>query len=143
MAFEGNKAPSVDLADLKGSVKFSFEGGSYNVRFNYAAVAKLQAIYGEDFIDIVGDAINKKKITAICAVMSIATDIDREQIMETSPPIIPAITALDRAWAAAWHGSAIQTPMTDEEEEEEGDGKKRNGLLTLWRKLGSWLFARG
>ena len=136
MAFEGIKAPSVGLADLSGSVKFSFEGGAYDVRFDYAAIAKLQAMYGEKFLDIVGDAINKKQINAICSVLSISTGIERQAIMDASPPIIPAVMALDRAWLAAWHGSAVQTPMTEEESEDgEESGKKKRGLRTFLRRL--------
>lgn len=135
MAFEAQSLPRVDLADLNGSVKFSFVGGSYDIRFSWAAIAKLQAMHGESFLDKVSDALDKKDINSVCEILSVATGLPRHDIMAASPPILPAVSALALAWAVAWRGSSEQTPGTDEKPEGEEAGKKRNGLLTLWMRL--------
>ncbi len=133
--------PRVDLADLKGSVKFSFVNGVYNLRFGYAEIAKLQALHGEQFLDRVQDALDKKQVNAVCELLAIASGNDRSKIMEDSPAILPAISALTVAWMIAWRGSAEQTPPTDDEDTEEGEGdeKKPKGPRTWYQRLGNWL----
>lgn len=135
MAFEATSLPRVDLADLNGSVKFSFVGGSYDIRFSWAAIAKLQAMHGDNFLDRVSDALDKKDINSVCEILSVAAGLPRSEIMAASPPILPAVSAMALAWAVAWRGSSEQTPHTEEKPEAEEAGKKRNGLLTLWTRL--------
>lgn len=134
--------PRVDLADLNGSVKFSFVNGVYNLRFSYAEIAKLQAIHGDEFLDRVQEALDKKRVVALCELLAIASGNDRSKVMEDSPAILPAISALTVAWMIAWRGSAEQTPPTDndETEEAEGEAKKPKDPRTWWRRLGTWLF---
>jgi hypothetical protein len=134
--------PRVDLADLNGSVKFSFVNGVYNLRFGYAEIAKLQALHGEQFLDRVQEALDKKQVNAVCELLAIASGNDRAKVMQDSPAILPAISALTVAWMVAWRGSAEQTPPDDDPdtEESEGEGKKPKDPRTWWRRLGTWLF---
>jgi hypothetical protein len=146
MAFEAAPSPSVDLADLNGSVKFSFVSGgteyTYNVRFGWPALAKLQAVHGDDFLDVAVEAMGGKRINEVCELLSYATGETRESIMNASPPVLPAVEALTLAWQVAWRGSAEQTPLEAEEDEDDAR-KKRKGLPTLLARLASWLSGRG
>jgi hypothetical protein len=144
MAFEGESLPRVDLADLNGSVKFSFVGGTYDIRFSWASMAKLQAIYNEAFLDQVETALGRKDINAICELLSFTTGKSKTEIMEASPPILPAVQALTMAWAVAWRGAAEQTPAEKEsEEDQDTDGKKKTGPLTWWMRAVKLFFGQG
>lgn len=142
MAFEGESLPHVGLADLNGSVKFSFVGGTYDVRFDWSCIAKLQAMHGDQFLDRVEDALGRKDINSICELLAMATGKQRGEIMEASPPILPAVDALTRAWGAAWRGSAIQTPEDEEEDDQDTEGKKKKGPSMLLTWLGKLLSGR-
>lgn len=130
MPFEApiTSAPTFDLADLKGSVKFSFAGGEYMIRFDYAAIARLQAMYGEELLERVAEALEDRKIAELAIIGGIATGKDNVSIMEDSPPIIPFTSALHLAWQYGWRGSPLQTPDTEDKEE----GKKSNRPVISW-----------
>jgi hypothetical protein len=140
MAFDSHPLPHVGLADLNGSVKLTYAEGSFDIRFDWAAIAKLQAVHGENFLDRVNEALGKKEIPAVCELLSITTGLNRDEIMKASPPIIASVEALSLSWQVAWRGSAEQGSLgTDDTEDEEEDGKKSRSRLTLWQRLGNWL----
>ena len=150
MDSSANKLPGADLADLNGSVKFSFARGVYRIRFGYAEITKMQAMWGEDFMDKLDEATSKMRVAQLCAILSIGTGIDRTQIMEDSPPILPAIAAVGIAWRSAWNGGPLALPEVNADDEEDDQDtedmeevKKPEARPTLFQRLGCFVFGPG
>jgi len=144
-----NNLPGADLADLNGSVKFSFVGGVYHLRFGYAELTKMQAMWGDDFIEKMDEVTVKKRVLVLCDVLALATGLDRAQIMRDSPPILPAIAAINIAWRSAWQGGLLNLPEVSDQDDDDQDTedteevKKPVARLTLFQRLGCFVFGPG
>jgi hypothetical protein len=86
---------------LTGECPVELAGQTYTLRFTWAAVAEVQAAYGDDP--------NLDELPTLAAVGAAGLrmhhpEMTAERLTELSPAIFPFRLALERAWEWAWCG---------------------------------------
>ena len=113
-----------------GTVKFEWDGAEYSLRFTYDAIDGIERKFGEDWMARLTDLFNGRSVADLAFVAGLATGQTQKSIRASSPPVVPFVNALFKAWELAWHGQ--ETPPPFGVEEVPADEKK---LLSYVRAL--------
>ena len=107
---------------VQGIATVEIEGKEYEIIFDWAAQAKINKLFPGDF-----DLMQPQILAQVAALGLEARhpEMTAERIFEASPPTIPTMHAVERAYKYALWGD-VAPP--DETESAEGDGKKKRFL---------------
>ena len=114
---------------LTGECPVQLGDQTYTLRFTWAAVAEVQAAYGDD---------PKLEDMATLAAVGAAglrahhPEMTAERLMELSPPIFPFQVAIRQAWEWAWCGPGGAAGMAKEAEERAGPPAAGSPRPTRW-----------
>lgn len=118
---------------IRGLAVTEIDGRRVSLVFNWDALAKLRATFGDETLDLLNpDTLARVGELALAAH---APDLTADRLRELSPPLMPFVEAVNRAHHyALWGGGP-----------EDASKKKKTMPSTpiLWRRLSSWLFAWG
>ena len=104
--------------EILGDVTHEFAGGAYSLRFSYAALDAIEREFGEDWSARIQDLFTGKTKRDLEFVTALVSGESVDDIRSASPPIVPLVNALFKAWQLAWHG------FEPAPEVEEQSGKK-------------------
>lgn len=112
----------------KGEAEFKIKDKVYNLVFNWNAIAEIQTHFGEDVISKV-TILGEVKPSIIAAILAAGMkenhpEMTEEEIMKLSPPIHPAIRAIDDALSLAYFGPD-GPPKAVKGDAQQTDGKKK------------------
>ena len=113
-----------------GNVIFNWVDGTYDIRFSYKAIDAIEKKFGDDWSERLRDLFVGKSKQDLEFVVSVTTDVSSELVAEDSPPIVPLVNALYRAWQLAWHG---EEQVPGNAEVPQADEKKLRHFLKFWR----------
>lgn len=89
------------MNQLTGECPVDLGGQTYTLRFVWAAVAEVQAAYGDD---PQLDDLPTLAAVAAAGLRASHPEMTAERLAELSPPILPLQQAIRRAWEFAWCG---------------------------------------
>ena len=113
-----------------GIVEFEWHGAPLTLRFTYDAIDGIERKFGEDWMARLTDLFNGRSVADLAFVASLATGETQKSIQATSPPVVPFVNALYKAWELAWHGQE-----TILETGKEAAGAEEKKLMTFVRAL--------
>ena len=100
-----------------GEVSLNMAGENYTLVYDWAALAKLKTTFTESDLDAI---VNGENMEMMAEVMAIGLQrhhegIAAEEIKKLSPPLLPTVTALNKALTYAYFGpdgdTATKTPQ--------------------------------
>ena len=99
-----------------GIVDFEWDGAQFALRFTYDAIDGIERKFGEDWMSRLTDLFNGRSVVDLVFVASLATGQTQKSIRAASPPVVPFVNALFKAWELAWHGqeTSVEVDGTDE-----------------------------
>ena len=112
-------------------VELNWPDGHLNICFTYAAIDSVEAEFGAQWSERLGDLFVGKSKKDLEFVASVTTGLAKDEIAKLSPPIVPLVNALYHAWQLAWHGD-IQAPS--ETEDPDQAEKKFLDLVRFWTR---------
>ena len=87
-----------------GTVEFEWDGAQYALRFSYDAIDGIERKFGEDWMVRLTDLFNGCSVADLVFVAALASGQTQKSIRAASPPVVPFVNALFKAWELAWHG---------------------------------------
>ena len=90
----------------------SFPGGEYSLRFSYAALDAIEREFGEDWSARMQDLFTGKTKRDLEFITALVSGEAQDDIRAASPPIVPLVNALFKAWQLAWHGSEPEAEVS-------------------------------
>ncbi|NNE59120.1 MAG: hypothetical protein HKN36_13515 [Hellea sp.] len=87
-----------------GDVKFRWAEGEYVIRFSYQAIDAVEREFGENWSERLRDLFVGTSKKDLELVASLTTGRSVADIQAASPPIVPLVNALYKAWQLAWQG---------------------------------------
>lgn len=127
--------------DPLGRVVLTHAGRTLELKMTWAAIAGMQAEWGEDFANSVSDALDRSDVTKLAFILSLCGTLEDEDrpmtmvdAMDLGFPIEPLRSALLVCWEHAWQGGELP-------QDGEAPGKP-NALQTLLGRLSTLPFVQ-
>lgn len=111
-----------------GDVEFKWTDGEYTIRFSYTAIDAVEREFGENWSERLRDLFVGTTKKDLEFVTSLTTGQSIKDIQKASPPIVPLVNSLYKAWQLAWQG---QEDVVDGEGQAE---KKPLAFVRSWMK---------
>jgi len=121
----------------KGIIEYTLDGRRVKLCFDWTAIEALVEILGKNFDSQITRASLEFDTPVLAKALSVGLEkhqpgeFPAENIMELSPPVIPAVTAIQQALTVAFHGK-LEVP-----ESRDGNPLRRLGR-TLSRIIVPW-----
>jgi hypothetical protein len=110
--------------------------GLGTLRYDWDAVAKLIAEFGQDFDANISKSMAKMDLETIAKAVAIGLGITPEEVKRAAPPIVPTINAVMIALNLSFHGKS-EAPVAT------GGNPPKRSAVTSSRKRGSKRSAGG
>jgi hypothetical protein len=117
------------------SVDLIHDGKTVSLRFSWRTIAALREAWGEGYADRVPAAIDRRELPGMADLIAQAAGMTAAEVLDWSPPIIKAVTALQRAWTLAWLGPEALRVVDDERQDSPGPPTAQSILSALRSKL--------
>lgn len=125
------------IADpVAARVVLSAGGREAALCFTWSVIAGLRERLGEEYLARVAAGIDQRDVAAMADLVAAASGKTAVEVMEWSPPIIPTVEALQRAWALAWIGpEAVQDVEEAASTDDEPDPPPARPILSVLRSV--------
>jgi hypothetical protein len=114
-----------------GTVEYEWDGARYALRFSYDAIDAIERKFGEDWLPRLTSLFNGRSVADLAFVAALASGQTQKTIKQASPPVVPFVNALYKAWELAWHGQEAMTEVSDGSEKKLWDSVR--ALMRRWR----------
>ena len=121
MAFDGSPAMfSFSEPDLEGRVVFHAPDGDLTIRFDWAAIRKLQIQWSTEedpnaYLAKISHGLDSYNIEDLAEIIAAGTGKTVDEIIEASYPVRKISMAAVLAWSYAWNGG--EPPETEDQPE--------------------------
>jgi len=89
----------------------------YTLRFTYDAIDGIERKFGEDWMVRLTELFNGRSVTDLAFVGALASGMTQKKLKSLSPPVVPFVNALFKAWELAWHGQESVLSEVDASDE--------------------------
>lgn len=96
-----------------GTVSLDVWGQAVTLRFDWAALSRLRAAFGEGWADRIEAAFVEQDADAMALILAAGSDKPAAWWLEHSPPLVPAGAAARKALLAAFYGPALEPQPVD------------------------------